>query len=217
MSFDEIDNPDKGDIDVALLILRLLHETPTRLLRIAKRSRSYMLQSSIYTFLRELKPFSYHHLETAPTSKLCDNLVIVEGNNGDGVYVNTIIDGIIETVNVLTQGDWLFCGPKSEVYVLQSSKVAQLYNISDTCGLLTSKRVVRQAVELRAEDMPDSSGGYSLRFKAPWGADTVAEPGDYLVFERDICSGNIALEDLLGNVYRIAASAFMDTYDIITE
>lgn len=201
--------------DAALLIAHLLRKSPKRLLRIAKRPRNYTFQSTIISFLTELKPFSCHHLETMP-SDLCDNFAIVESYSGS-IYVNTIIDGVIETTSVAREGDWLFCGPKSEVYVLQNSKVVQLYNINHSCDVITSKRCIRQAIQLQVGDLRHSSGGQSRRFMASWGTDTVAEVGDYLVFEREICVGNVVAEDVTGNIYRIAAAVFADTYDVIEE
>lgn len=106
--------------------------------------------------------------------------------------IETITGDGLETTNAANVGDYIFCGPSGELYVLKESKVKKMYTGS-MGGTLTPEQTPRQVARYE---------GKQIQFTAPWGEAMVLKPDDYLVKEQD-SSG----------YYRIAKKEFEQTYE----
>lgn len=100
-------------------------------------------------------------------------------------------DGV-ETKNIAKVGDYVFCGPSRELYVLTESKVKKMYEgkIGD---VLTPEQSPRQVAIYNGEE---------TSFTAPWGESMILKPDDYLVKEQDN-----------SGYYRIAKKEYEATYN----
>jgi PGDYG protein len=111
----------------------------------------------------------------------------------EGLKVDTMLDGKLETTNVCERGDVIICGPKGEQYVVRCNKVPDLFDLAS--GVLVSRAVQKQVAHV-----PKRLLKQPLHFTTSWGEKMLVEPGDYLV------------RDAPGAYYRIERSAFVRAY-----
>lgn len=113
--------------------------------------------------------------------------------------IETILPDGKETKNKAEPGDIIISGISGEKYVVKAKKFASLYN-----GKIGEK--VKVAPNPR--EVAKFTGKDEITFKAPWGENMVAKPGDYIV--KDVQSdGSVGY-------YRIAKSEFEKTYNSIS-
>jgi hypothetical protein len=114
--------------------------------------------------------------------------------------IETILPDGKETKNKAEPGDIIISGVSGEKYVVKAKKFGSLYS-----GKIGEK--VKVAPNPR--EVAKFTGKDEITFKAPWGEDMVAKPGDYIV--KDVQSdGSVGY-------YRIAKSEFEKTYNPIAD
>jgi hypothetical protein len=129
------------------------------------------------------KPIPYKYVESVAKLKRCSFAI--------AAATQTVRTPLDKTTNTASAGDFVICGPLKETYVVKPSKVIKAYSIVNTVMVPNPEpRVVAKW-----------SGDRSIKFRAPWGQDMTAKPGDYIVKQGD------------GNFYAIDGTAFKLTYE----
>jgi hypothetical protein len=126
-----------------------------------------------------------------------------------GERIETITSDGLETANTATSGDYIVTNPTSagEQYIIPAEKFEARYELKEQ---LTSQKAVYQAigtiraVKLTATLLTKLHLPDEFSFIAPWGENMVAKKGDYLA---------TPLPNT-GEVYRIAAKEFRETYQL---
>lgn len=114
--------------------------------------------------------------------------------------IETILPDGKETKNKAEPGDIIISGVSGEKYVVKAKKFGSLYS-----GKIGEK--IKVAPNPR--EVAKFTGKDEITFKAPWGENMVAKPGDYIV--KDVQSdGSVGY-------YRIAKSEFEKTYNPISD
>jgi hypothetical protein len=107
-----------------------------------------------------------------------------------GEKIVTIIDGKKETQNVANENSWIITGPKGEEYIIDDKTLKSRYEIVDD-------NTVKAIGECWAFENKEH-----LMFKASWGEDMVADPGDMIV----------SINKNGSEPYRIEKEIFKKTY-----
>jgi hypothetical protein len=112
--------------------------------------------------------------------------------------VETVIDGVRETVNTAQPGDYVVCGAKGEHYIIKAETLADRYGAPigapDEAGY--------RLYPAQGIFYGFCYDGEPFKFVAPWGEEMIANPGDY-----------IGINALGSNEYcRIEKNAFAATY-----
>jgi hypothetical protein len=102
-------------------------------------------------------------------------------------------DGL-ETKNTAQVGDMIMSGVTGEQYVVRRDKFVKLYDLFDGTTVIPNQ-APRLVAEVSTNLLP-----YPIEFTASWGELMVLKPGDFLVLDGD-------------NVYRIARTEFLESYD----
>lgn len=107
-----------------------------------------------------------------------------------GEEIETIVDGLLETVNVANDGDYVVRNPGGEEYIVEQARFESRYTLieGETDQFLSTGEPV-QAIEL----------DQNVEFVAPWGATQYILAGGFLIFNVD-------------EVYGIQRQEFIDTY-----
>jgi hypothetical protein len=107
-----------------------------------------------------------------------------------GEEVETVVDELVETVNVANDGDYVVRNPGGEEYIVEKARFESRYTlIEGTEDQFLPTGVAVQAIEL----------DNSVQFVAPWGETQYISEGGFLIFNVD-------------EVYGIQRQEFLDTY-----
>lgn len=115
--------------------------------------------------------------------------------------IATIIDGKVETINTAGDDDVVIRGSQDEEYILDRTKFLSRYKGPELNGDYLPFRATGTTY---AVEWQHGEG----RFKASWGEIMIIDDGDWL------CSITSTPD---GDLYRIAATAFDDTYVEVEE
>jgi hypothetical protein len=115
-----------------------------------------------------------------------------------GEVIETVIDGVRETVNTAAPGDHVVRGVKGELYVIKAETLAKRYGEALTPPDPEGYR----SYPAKGDFYAFRYEGEPFRFTAPWKEGMIANPGDYI--------GTTAMSSQ--EYYRIEQSAFAATY-----
>ena len=126
-------------------------------------------------------------IETQP---LCSYMV----NDVPDREVFTFTTDGLETRNTAQVGDMIMSGVTGEQYVIRRDKFVKLYDLFVGTTVIPNQ-APRTVAEVIHPWLP-----YPIEFTASWGEQMTLKPGDFLVRDGD-------------NVYRIARTEFLESYD----
>lgn len=144
-----------------------------------------------------------------------------ENNTEEHFGVDTIVNGVLETSATAKTGDFVFCGPLEERYVLPAAIVSENYTLADGGSALESIPVQRVGVELPVDVMQQFSlTEADMAFESSRGLTMVAAPGDYILFEdSDLLvqrgAQSLQLSDVARRFYRVERRVLEETYRVI--
>ena len=115
-----------------------------------------------------------------------------------GEKIETVIDGVRETVNTAAPGDHVVRGVKGELYIVKPDVLAKRYGEP----LTSPDREGFRRYPAKGGFYGFRYEGESFKFVAPWKEEMIANPGDYI--------GTNAMSSK--EYYRIEQSAFAATY-----
>lgn len=119
-----------------------------------------------------------------------------------GEKIETYIDDVLETTNVVKDDQVVVRGVSGEEYVIDLEKFESRYEGPE----ITDEYQVYDAI---GEVFAAQYNGDDVLFEAPWGESMILEPGDYLAHG--------STEEVSGNIYRIEKDVFDKTYELIDE
>ena len=114
-------------------------------------------------------------------------------------YLETKVKGKREIGKKVNPGDFVFCGPKKELYALSPESVKKNYMLNS----ITTKKIKKQCVYVEKDNVQKLYNKNSIDFIPSWGGNELmhANPGDVIVLEKN-------------GGYRIERSVFNKTYKI---
>ena len=114
-------------------------------------------------------------------------------------YLETKVKGKREVGKKVNPGDYVFCGPKKELYALSPESVKKNYLFNS----ITTKKIKKKCIRLEKNDIKKVYNKNSIDFIPSWGGNDLmhANPDDTIVLEND-------------GGYRIEKSVFNKTYKI---
>jgi len=115
-----------------------------------------------------------------------------------GEVVETVIDGVRETVNTAAAGDYVARGDRGECYILKPEILAKRYG----APLTQPDQDGYRRYPAKGDFYGFCYEGDPFKFVAPWKEDMIANPGDY------IGTGALGSKEY----YRIEKTAFAATY-----
>ena len=117
-------------------------------------------------------------------------------------FLETKIKGKLEVKKKVNVGDFIFCGPKKELYALSPENAKKNYNFGD----IKTKFIPRKCIVLTKKNLNEVYDKNSIDFIPSWGGDELmhGKAGDTIIIEK--------LQNDSG--YIIEKSVFKKTYNL---
>jgi hypothetical protein len=115
-----------------------------------------------------------------------------------GEVIETVIDGVHETVNTAAAGDYVVHGVRGEFYIIKAETLAKRYGEPVTAA----DRDGFRRYPAKGDFYAFCYEGEPFKFIAPWREEMIANPGDFI--GTNVIGSN--------EYYRIEKSAFAATY-----
>ena len=111
--------------------------------------------------------------------------------------LTTFSGGVKETTNNIEPGSFVVCNKENDKYAITPKNMKRLYSL----GTITTIDQPRKCVKVSSHKLKKVYNKKSIKFKAPWGEDMIANNNDYLILDGD-------------SAYRIRDKVFNKTYTI---
>ncbi|MEX1018394.1 MAG: hypothetical protein WDZ49_01975 [Litorilinea sp.] len=107
-----------------------------------------------------------------------------------GETIETVVDGLTETVNVANDGDYVVSNPGGEEYIVEKDRFESRYTLIEA----TENQFLPTGAPVQIIELDQN-----VEFEAPWGETQYILAGGFLIFNVD-------------EVYGIQRQEFLDTY-----